>query len=88
MLGRLVLMLGLLSSFSFMESPVLPAMTFHCYVAICCLLRWSPVLTSARIGRIGLVSWAGPCVSSSIPPLLELGLPLPDEAGVCRRHIQ
>ena len=60
----------LIHSFSFMESSVLPAMTFD-YVAIYYLLRYSSMLTSARIDRIRLVSWAGPGVSSSIPPLLE-----------------
>lgn len=71
---------------------MLPAMTSDHYVGIY-LLRYSSMLTSARIGRIRLVSWAGPDASLSIPLLLELRLPLlsasgPDRAGVYRHHIQ
>ncbi|XP_074996634.1 olfactory receptor 51Q1-like [Calonectris borealis] len=41
-------------AFSIMESSVLLAMAFDCYMAICCPLRYSSILTSARIAKIGL----------------------------------
>ncbi|KAL8191453.1 UNVERIFIED_CONTAM: hypothetical protein K2H54_073781, partial [Gekko kuhli] len=41
-------------SFSFMESGILLAMSFDRFVAICHPLRYSSVLTSQRIARIGL----------------------------------
>ncbi|KFM09339.1 Olfactory receptor 51G2, partial [Aptenodytes forsteri] len=58
-------------SFSFMESSVLLAMAFHRYVAICYLLRYSSILTSARIGKIGLAALCR-CLLGVLPSLFLL----------------
>uniref|UniRef100_A0A8B9ML65 Olfactory receptor family 51 subfamily Q member 1 (gene/pseudogene) n=1 Tax=Accipiter nisus TaxID=211598 RepID=A0A8B9ML65_9AVES len=58
-------------SFSFMEPSVLLAMVFHHCVAICHLLRYSSVLTNARIGRIGLAALCR-CLSGMLPSLFVL----------------
>ncbi|NWH21032.1 O51Q1 protein, partial [Grus americana] len=44
---------------SFVESSVLLAMAFDCYVTIWYLQRYSSILSSARIGRIGLAALRG-----------------------------
>ncbi|XP_054681600.1 olfactory receptor 51Q1-like [Grus americana] len=44
---------------SFVESSVLLAMAFDCYVTIWYLQRYSSILSSARIGRIGLAALCG-----------------------------
>ncbi|XP_010575081.1 olfactory receptor 51E2 [Haliaeetus albicilla] len=56
-------------AFSFMESSVLLAMAFDRYVAICCPLRYSSILTSARIAKIGL---GMVCRSLTLLPLICL----------------
>ncbi|KAM9602304.1 LOW QUALITY PROTEIN: olfactory receptor 51Q1-like [Morphnus guianensis] len=58
-------------SFSFMESSMLLAMVFHHYVAICYMLRYSAILTSARIGRTGLAALCR-CLSGMLPSLFVL----------------
>ncbi|KFV96672.1 Olfactory receptor 51I2, partial [Fulmarus glacialis] len=67
-------------AFSFMESSVLLAMAFDRYMAICCLLRYSSVLTSARIAKIGL---GMVCRSLMLLPLICLLMQLP----FCRSHM-
>lgn len=42
-------------SFSFMESPVLLAMSFDCFVVICHPLQYSVIITSPCVVRAGLV---------------------------------
>ncbi|XP_068251455.1 olfactory receptor 51E2-like [Nyctibius grandis] len=61
-------------AFSFMESSVLLAMAFDRYVAICCPLRYSSILTSARIAKIGL---GMVCRSLTLLPLICLLTQLP-----------
>ncbi|KAF1444938.1 O51F2 protein, partial [Pygoscelis papua] len=67
-------------AFSFMESSVLLAMTFDHYMAICCPLRYSSILTSARIAKIGL---GMVCHSLTLLPLICLLTQLP----FCRSHV-
>ncbi|NXQ81338.1 O51F2 protein, partial [Nyctibius grandis] len=67
-------------AFSFMESSVLLAMAFDRYVAICCPLRYSSILTSARIAKIGL---GMVCRSLTLLPLICLLTQLP----FCRSHV-
>ncbi|XP_075597825.1 olfactory receptor 51E2-like [Balearica regulorum gibbericeps] len=61
-------------AFSFMESSVLLAMAFDRYMAICCPLRYSSILTSARIAKIGL---GMVCRSLTLLPLICLLRQLP-----------
>ncbi|XP_054669913.1 LOW QUALITY PROTEIN: olfactory receptor 51Q1-like [Grus americana] len=67
-------------AFSFMESSVLLAMAFDRYMAICCPLRYSSILTSARIAKIGL---GMVCRSLTLLPLICLLRQLP----FCRSHM-
>ncbi|XP_032855266.1 olfactory receptor 51E2-like [Tyto alba] len=67
-------------AFSFTESSVLLAMAFDRYVAICCPLRYSSILTSARIAKIGL---GMVCRSLTLLPLICLLTQLP----FCRSHV-
>ncbi|NXN76690.1 O51F2 protein, partial [Himantopus himantopus] len=67
-------------AFSFMESSVLLAMAFDRYVAICYPLRYSSILTSARIAKIGLGML---CRSLTLLPLICLLTRLP----FCRSHV-
>ncbi|KAB0339226.1 hypothetical protein FD754_024047 [Muntiacus muntjak] len=43
-----------LHAFSVMESSVLLAMSFDCYVAICCPIHYATILTNSVVGRMGL----------------------------------
>lgn len=67
-------------AFSFMESSVLLAMAFDRYVAICCPLRYSSILTSGRIAKIGL---GMVCRSLTLLPLICLLTQL----QFCRSHV-
>ncbi|NXU21814.1 O51I2 protein, partial [Thalassarche chlororhynchos] len=67
-------------AFSFMESSVLLAMAFDRYMAICCPLRYSSILTSARVAKIGL---GMVCRSLTLLPLICLLTQLP----FCRSHV-
>uniref|UniRef100_A0A8B9SEX6 Olfactory receptor n=1 Tax=Apteryx owenii TaxID=8824 RepID=A0A8B9SEX6_APTOW len=67
--------------FSFLESSVLLVMAFDRYVAICYPLRYSSILTSARIAKIGLAVVCR-CVLPSIPPMLVLR-----RYPFCRSHV-
>ncbi|XP_038424095.1 olfactory receptor 51Q1 [Canis lupus familiaris] len=58
-------------TFSFMESSVLLAMSFDCYVAICRPLHYDTILTSEVIGRIGLAI-IGRCILAVLPSLFLL----------------
>ncbi|KAM6211522.1 LOW QUALITY PROTEIN: olfactory receptor 51Q1-like [Sarcoramphus papa] len=58
-------------SFSFMQSSVLLAMAFHGYVAICYPLRYSSILTSARIAKIGPAALCR-CLLGVLPSLFLL----------------
>ncbi|XP_004863534.1 olfactory receptor 51Q1 [Heterocephalus glaber] len=60
-----------LHGFSFMESSVLVAMSFDCYVAICRPLHYASILTSEVIGRIGLTIISC-CVLAVLPSLFLL----------------
>ncbi|KAM7130408.1 LOW QUALITY PROTEIN: olfactory receptor 51M1-like [Ciconia maguari] len=53
--------------FSFMESLMLLAMALDHCLAICCMLRYSSILTSARVAKTGMV-----CHSLTLLPLLCL----------------
>ncbi|XP_009943932.2 olfactory receptor 51G2 [Opisthocomus hoazin] len=66
-------------AFSFVESSVLLAMAFDRYMAICYPLRYSSILTSARIAKIGL---GMVCRSLTLLPLICLLTRLP----FCRSH--
>ncbi|KFV11657.1 Olfactory receptor 51F2, partial [Tauraco erythrolophus] len=67
-------------AFTFMESSVLLAMAFDRYVAIWSPLRYSSILTSARVAKIGL---GMVCRSLTLLPLLCLLTRLP----FCRSHV-
>ncbi|NXX13871.1 O51I2 protein, partial [Podargus strigoides] len=67
-------------AFSFMESSVLLAMAFDRYVAICCPLRYSSILTGARVAKMGL---GMVCRSLTLLPLICLLPRLP----FCRSHV-
>ncbi|KAM9300295.1 LOW QUALITY PROTEIN: olfactory receptor 51Q1-like [Morus bassanus] len=68
-------------AFSFMESSVLLAMAFDGYVAICYLLRYSSILTSARVAKIRLAAQCS-CLLEVLPSLLLLrSLPF------CQSHV-
>ncbi|XP_055559071.1 olfactory receptor 51I2-like [Falco biarmicus] len=67
-------------AFSFMESSVLLVMAFDRYMAICCPLRYSSILTSARIAKIGL---GMVCRSlMALPPICLL-----TRLPFCRSHV-
>uniref|UniRef100_A0A8C4UHC7 G-protein coupled receptors family 1 profile domain-containing protein n=1 Tax=Falco tinnunculus TaxID=100819 RepID=A0A8C4UHC7_FALTI len=67
-------------AFSFMESSVLLVMAFDHYMAICCPLRYSSILTSARIAKIGL---GMVCRSlMALPPICLL-----TRLPFCRSHV-
>uniref|UniRef100_U3I1U9 Olfactory receptor n=1 Tax=Anas platyrhynchos platyrhynchos TaxID=8840 RepID=U3I1U9_ANAPP len=68
-------------AFSFMESSVLLAMAFDRYVAVCFPLRYSSILTGARIAKIGLGIVAR--CTLALLPLICLLTRLP----FCRSHV-
>lgn len=68
-------------AFSFMESSVLLAMAFDRYVAVCFPLRYSSILTGARIAKIGLGIVAR--CTLALLPLICLLTQLP----FCRSHV-
>ncbi|KAM9658652.1 LOW QUALITY PROTEIN: olfactory receptor 51Q1 [Trichechus inunguis] len=67
-------------TFSFMESSVLLAMSFDCYVAICRPLHYASILTNEVIGRTGLALLCC-CVLAVLPSLFLLKLPF------CHSHL-
>ncbi|XP_009332526.1 PREDICTED: olfactory receptor 51G2-like [Pygoscelis adeliae] len=68
-------------SFSFMESSVLLAMAFHRYVATCYPLRYTSILTSARISKIGLAALCRSLLGG-LPSLF-----LPRRLPFCQSHV-
>nr|ACG63582.1 olfactory receptor, family 51, subfamily F, member 1 (predicted) [Otolemur garnettii] len=73
-LDSCIVQMFFLHGFTFLESGVLVAMAFDCYVAICDPLRYSAILTNSRIIQMGIVMILRTVVL--IVPLLLLLKPL------------
>ncbi|XP_074840384.1 olfactory receptor 51Q1-like [Carettochelys insculpta] len=68
-------------SFAFMQSSVLLVMAFDCYMAICYPLRYTSILTSPRIAKVGLANVCR-CTLLLVPLVCFLTL-----LEFCRPHV-